>query len=93
MSRIGKQPVSIPAGVKVKVADGKVFVEGPKGKLEMAYHRAMKVEIGKLTREGEKTTFSPDASGQIIQVSRKTEEREARALHGLTRSLVANMVE
>ena len=45
MSRIGKQPVAIPAGVKVRVADGKVSVEGPKGKLEFAYHRNMKVEL------------------------------------------------
>ncbi len=46
MSRIGKQPVAIPAGVKVKVADGKVLVEGPKGqKLEFAYHRLIKVEV------------------------------------------------
>ena len=45
MSRIGKQPVAIPAGVKVAIADGKVFVEGPKGKLELAYHRNMKVEV------------------------------------------------
>ena len=44
MSRIGKQPVAVPAGVKVRVADGKVFVEGPKGKLELAYHRNMRVE-------------------------------------------------
>ncbi len=93
MSRIGKQPVGIPAGVKVKVADGKVFVEGPKGKLELATHRAVKVEVGKVTRAGEKVTFAPDAAGTFLQVSRKDDERESRALHGLFRSLVANMVE
>lgn len=79
MSRIGKQPVVVPAGVKVRVADGKVFVEGPKGKLEMAYHRNMKVE------------FSEQA--KAVQVTRPNDERLNRALHGLTRSLIANMVE
>src|SRR5262245_42462533 len=93
MSRIGKQAVSIPAGVKVKLADGKVFVEGPKGKLELATHRNVKVEIGKVTRSGEKVTFTPDAAGTFLQVSRKDDERQSKALHGLFRSLVANMVE
>jgi large subunit ribosomal protein L6 len=79
MSRIGKQPVAVPAGVKVRVADGKVFVEGPKGKLELAYHRNMKVEY--------------DESGKAVRVSRPDDERQNRALHGLTRSLVANMVQ
>lgn len=93
MSRIGKQPVSIPAGVKVKIADGWVHVEGPKGKLEMAYHKNVKVEIGKVTRDGEKTTFTLDPSGQFIQVSRKDEDRLSRSVHGLMRTLVSNMVE
>jgi large subunit ribosomal protein L6 len=78
VSRIGKQPVVIPAGVKVRVADGKVFVEGPKGKLEIEHHRAMKVEL--------------DGDGKAVRVSRPDDERENRALHGLTRSLIANMV-
>ena len=78
MSRIGKQPVVVPGGVKVRVADGKVNVEGPKGKLELAYHRNMKVEY--------------DESGKAVRVSRPDDERQNRALHGLTRSLVANMV-
>ena len=79
MSRIGKQPVVLPAGVKVRVADGKVFVEGPKGKLEFAPHRAIKVEV--------------DESAKVVRVSRPDDERQSRALHGLTRSLVANMVQ
>jgi large subunit ribosomal protein L6 len=79
MSRIGKQPVAIPSGVKVRVADGKVFVEGPKAKLELAAHRAIKVEV--------------DEGAKVIRVSRGSDERLHRALHGLTRSLVANMVE
>ncbi|MBY0526736.1 MAG: 50S ribosomal protein L6 [Gemmataceae bacterium] len=78
MSRIGKQPVPIPAGVKVQVADGKLRVEGPKGKLELAFHRNMKVE---------------QEAGKSIKVTRPDDERQNRALHGLTRSLIANMVE
>src|SRR5262249_36169157 len=79
MSRIGKQPVVIPTGVKVQVGDGKVRVEGPKGKLELAYHRNM--------------TVQHDEPGKAIKVSRPDDERLNRALHGLTRSLIANMVE
>jgi large subunit ribosomal protein L6 len=78
MSRIGKQPIAVPAGVKVKVEGGKVFVEGPKGKLELAYHRALKVEID---------------GGKSIKVTRGGEDRLSRSVHGLTRTLVANMVE
>jgi large subunit ribosomal protein L6 len=78
MSRIGKQPIPIPAGVKVQVADGKVKVEGPKGKLELAFNRAVNVAV-----EG----------GKNIKVTRPDDERTSRALHGLTRSLIANMVE
>lgn len=77
MSRIGKQPVAIPAGVKVAVADGKIKVEGPKGKLEFSWHPAMKVE----------------SDGKAVKVSRPDDERLNRSLHGLTRSLIKNMVE
>jgi large subunit ribosomal protein L6 len=79
MSRIGKQPVTYPAGVKVQVGEGRVRVEGPKGKLEMTYHRNMSVQH--------------DESGKAIKVSRPDDERLNRSLHGLTRSLIANMVE
>jgi large subunit ribosomal protein L6 len=79
MSRIGKQPVPIPAGVKVRVGDGKVNVEGPKGKLEFAYHRNMKVDL--------------TDGGKVLAVARPDDERLNRALHGLTRSIIANMVE
>ena len=77
MSRIGKQPVAVPGGVKVQVKDGQVSVEGPKGKLSLPYHRAMKVAV----------------NGTDIVVERPNDDRENRALHGLTRSLIANMVE
>jgi len=97
MSRIGKQPVTIPAGVKVKVNEGKVFVEGPKGKLEMPYHRAVTVAIGRLTKQTkedkEETVFQADPAGTVLVVARKDDERTSRAIHGLMRSLVANMVE
>ena len=93
MSRIGKQPVTIPSGVKIKITDDKVQVEGPKGKLELNYHRTMKIEIGKVVKSGDQSTFTADAAGGTLQVSRKDDDRTSRALHGLTRSLVANMVE
>jgi large subunit ribosomal protein L6 len=76
MSRIGKQPVAIPAGVKVKLDAGKVHVEGPKGKLELVWHPNMKVE----------------SDGKALKVTRPDDERLNRALHGLTRSLINNMV-
>lgn len=76
MSRIGKMPVAIPAGVKVALQDGVLHVEGPKGKLSQAVHSAMIVEISK----------------EEIVVKRPDEEQLHRSLHGLTRSLIANMV-
>jgi large subunit ribosomal protein L6 len=79
MSRIGKQPVAVPAGVKVQVTEGKVRVEGPKGKLEFAHHPRMNVTLA----EG----------GKAVVVARPDDERLNRSLHGLTRSLIANMVE
>src|SRR5438552_2732633 len=79
MSRIGKQPVPVPANVKVRIADGKLVVEGPKGKLELPYHRAMSVVY--------------DDKAKVIKVARPNDERQSKALHGLTRSLVANMVQ
>jgi large subunit ribosomal protein L6 len=78
MSRIGKQPVPIPGGVKVQVEGGKVRVEGPKGKLELSPHPRMRVQL--------------DEAAKVLKVARPDDERESRALHGLTRSLIANMV-
>jgi large subunit ribosomal protein L6 len=77
MSRIGKQAVVIPAGVKVLVDTGKVRVEGPKGKLEFAPHPNMKIE----------------SDGKALNVTRPDNERFNRALHGLTRTLINNMVQ
>jgi large subunit ribosomal protein L6 len=79
MSRIGKQPVPYPAGVKVQLANGKLQVEGPKGKLELAPHPNMRVEH--------------DDKARVLKISRPDDERLNRSLHGLTRSLIANMIE
>jgi len=80
MSRIGKQPVAIPAGVKVSIKDGQVLVEGPKGqKLAQSVPRNMRVVL--------------DEQAKLLRVERPDDDRKNRALHGLTRSLIANMIE
>jgi large subunit ribosomal protein L6 len=78
MSRIGKQPVPILDKVTVTVQAGTVKVEGPKGKLEWAFDPALKVTV--------------DDQKKVIRVERSNDERRSRALHGLTRALIANMV-
>jgi large subunit ribosomal protein L6 len=78
MSRIGKQPVAIPGTVKVQISNGTVRIEGPKGKLEQSFHANMKVQY--------------DEAKRVITVARPDDERLNRALHGLTRSLINNMV-
>ena len=77
MSRIGRKPVAIPDGVNVDVAPGRVTVKGPKGELSQTVSPDMQVSIEDGT----------------LTVSRPTDRGEHRALHGLTRSLIANMVE
>jgi large subunit ribosomal protein L6 len=79
MSRIGRKPVPVPAGVKVALGDANIAVEGPKGKLEFSYRPAITVKY--------------DEAGKQILVTRADDERESRALHGLTRSLIFNMVQ
>lgn len=79
MSRIGKQPIPIPAGVKVQVEGRKVRVEGPKGKLEMDTHPAMQISL--------------DEAAKVLRVVRPDDERLNRSLHGLTRTLLRNMVD
>jgi large subunit ribosomal protein L6 len=76
MSRIGNQPIDIPEKVKVAISGSRVNVEGPKGKLHLSLHDLIKVR---------------QESG-VLHLSRVTESNEAKALHGLSRSLVANMV-
>ena len=79
MSRIGKKPITIADGVKVTLDERTVSVEGPKGKLSWTYRPEITVEI--------------NAADKVITVSRVTDDRFSRALHGLTRSLIANMIE
>lgn len=76
MSRIGKQPITVPAGVQVTINERVVVVKGPKGQLTHEVPEALSV-----TLEGDK-----------LVVARRDDERDTRALHGLTRSLLANMV-
>src|ERR671922_2775121 len=77
MSRIGKSPIELPAGVNVSILPGRVMVNGPLGELTQQLPQRITIE---------------EADGQLL-VRRPTERGEDRALHGLTRSLVSNMVE
>jgi large subunit ribosomal protein L6 len=77
MSRIGRKPISVPDAVSIEVAPGRVAVKGPKGELTQVLSTDMKVE----------------QSDGALTVERPTNRGEHRALHGLTRSLIANMVE
>lgn len=76
MSRIGRQPIVIPSAVKVKIEGDRVTVSGPKGELSRQFHRDMDIRLD---------------DGQLL-VSRPSDRPEHRSLHGLTRSLLANMV-
>ena len=76
MSRIGRAPITVPAGVEVKVDGQHVAVKGPKGALEMNVAPTIKVEV----------------EAGVIHVSRPNDAKENRSLHGLTRTLVNNMV-
>jgi large subunit ribosomal protein L6 len=77
MSRVGKAPITIPSGVEVSISARRVTVKGPRG------------ELGRDLPKG----ISVERADAEIRVTRRSEEREVRALHGLTRSLVANMVQ
>ncbi len=77
MSRIGRQPIPVPTGVTIAIEPERVTVNGPKGELYERVHRDIMVEH----------------SGEQLLVTRPTDRGEHRALHGLTRTLVANMVQ
>jgi large subunit ribosomal protein L6 len=78
MSRIGRTPIAIPAGVDIKItSENKITVKGPKGTLEQVLHPDMQIAI----------------EGSEVHVRRPNDEKFIRSLHGLTRTLVANMVE
>ena len=79
MSRIGKKPVVIPAGVKVAVDGQTVSVEGPKGKLARQFPNEV--------------TIALDTEGNQVNVSTDRDDRESKSYHGLTRALIQNMVE
>ena len=77
MSRIGKMPISVPAGVEVKNDNNTITVKGPKGELTKQFSKELNIDI---------------ADG-VITVSRPSDDKKHRSLHGLTRTLIANMVE
>lgn len=76
MSRIGKKPVAIPGSVKIEVAGARVSAKGPAGELAFSVHPSMEVVV----------------EGAVVHVLRPDDKRSSRALHGLTRSLIQNMV-
>ncbi len=77
MSRIGRNPIAVPAGVEVKVDGSTVTVKGPKGTLTKTVHSNMKVEL----------------DGSVVTVTRPNDSNLNKSLHGLTRTLIANMIE
>lgn len=77
MSRVGKKPIELPKKVEVDIRGSEVTVKGPKGTLHRAFHPDMAIEL----QEG------------VLLVKRPTDQRDHRALHGLTRALLANMVQ
>ncbi|MDD5486837.1 MAG: 50S ribosomal protein L6 [Dehalococcoidales bacterium] len=77
MSRLGRMPITVPAGVTVEIKENELKVKGPKGELSRTVNPAMEVKL----EDG------------VLRVSRPSDAREHRAQHGLTRSLIANMVE
>lgn len=77
MSRIGNKPITVPAGVEVKLDGQHLTVKGPKGTLERDIHKNMTVSV----------------DGNVIKVTRPDDEAYNRSLHGLTRTLISNMIE
>lgn len=76
MSRIGRKPIDVPSGVEVKLAENHITVKGPKGTLEREIHKDMIISV----------------EGNIIEVKRPSEQKMHKSLHGLTRTLISNMV-
>jgi large subunit ribosomal protein L6 len=77
MSRVGKKPIEIPAGVTVTLDNNNVTVKGPKGELSRTFHSDIEIKVEE----------------NVINISRPSEAKEHRALHGTTRAVLANMVE
>lgn len=78
MSRVGRKPITVPSGVKVELKDGQIAVAGPKGQLRWRYPSEMQVVF--------------DEQARVVTVQRPSDERRHRSLHGLTRTLIANMI-
>ena len=78
MSRIGRQPVPLPSGVKATLGDGKLHIGGALGQIEQAIDRRLRVAI--------------DDEKKVLRVERTADDRQSRALHGLTRNLIVNMI-
>lgn len=78
MSRIGKKPIAIPGGVDVTVSDGTIGIKGKLGDLKLRYHPKILVQF--------------DSASKQLNITRTSDERESKALHGLTRTLINNMV-
>lgn len=76
MSRIGRKPINVPSGVEVKIDGHHITVKGPKGTLEQDFHKDINITM----------------EGNVIEVTRPSDVKEHRALHGLTRTLLNNMV-
>lgn len=76
MSRIGKMPITVPAGVTVTIEDNHVTVKGPKGRISSANNKNMKLTM----------------DNGVITVERPDDEKESRSLHGLSRTLINNMI-
>ena len=77
MSRIGNKPITVPEGVEVKIDGQNITVKGPKGTLSKEFHKNMKVNL----------------ENNVITVVRPNDEPENKSLHGLTRTLINNMIE
>ncbi len=82
MSRVGKKPIPVPSGVEITLDGPRVGVTGPLGRLERVFPEAMAVSMDKTSEQG-----------TVLTVSRPDDQRENRALHGLSRALLANMVQ
>ena len=76
MSRIGNKPITVPEGVEIKIDGQKITVKGPKGTLEREFHKNMKINL----------------EGNVVTVVRPNDEAENKSLHGLTRTLINNMI-
>ncbi len=76
MSRIGRKPIDVPSGVEVKIDGHHITVKGPKGTLEQDFHKDINITM----------------EGNVIEVTRPSDVKEHRALHGLTRTLLNNMI-